>query len=149
MILGDCGEEFGYALLNRAFRLLIDGAELIALQKNRFWLTPGGIALDVGPFVAALEYAASTDAFVVGKPAPAFFASALGGTGVAAAEAAMVGDDIESDIGGALDAGMAGILVRTGKFRAEAVRAAGIRPTAIIDSIADLPALLGAASRHF
>ena len=102
VILGDCGEEFGYALLNRAFRLLMDGAELIALQRNRYWLTPDGLSLDVGPFVAALEYAASTEAFVVGKPAPAFFASALDGTGAAAAEAAMVGDDIESDVGGAL-----------------------------------------------
>ena len=146
VILGDCGEEFGYALLNRAFRLLMDGAELIALQRNRYWLTPDGLSLDVGPFVAALEYAASTEAFVVGKPAPAFFASALDGTGAAAAEAAMVGDDVESDVGGALRAGMAGILVRTGKFREESVRAAGIRPTAIIDSIADLPALLGEGS---
>ena len=106
-------------------------------------MTPDGLSLDVGPFVAALEYAASTEAFVVGKPAPAFFASALDGTGVAAAEAAMVGDDIESDVGGALHAGMAGILVRTGKFREESVRATGIRPTATIDSIADLPGLLG------
>ena len=34
----------------------------------------------------------------------------------------MVGDDVESDVGGALRAGMAGILVRTGKFREESVR---------------------------
>ena len=39
VIVGDLGPAFGYAPLNRAFRLLMDGAELIALQKNRFWLT--------------------------------------------------------------------------------------------------------------
>ena len=46
VILGDCGEDFGYALLNRAFRLLMDGAELIALQKNRYWRRADGLALD-------------------------------------------------------------------------------------------------------
>jgi ribonucleotide monophosphatase NagD (HAD superfamily) len=56
----------------------------------------------------------------------------------------MVGDDVESDVGGALDAGLTGILVRTGKYREDAVRSAGIEPTATVDSIADVPALLAA-----
>ena len=54
----------------------------------------------------------------------------------------MVGDDVESDIGGALAAGLTGILVRTGKYGERAVRASGITPTATVDSIADVPALL-------
>ena len=54
----------------------------------------------------------------------------------------MVGDDVESDVGGALAAGLSGVLVRTGKYRREAVEASGVRPTATIDSIADLPHLL-------
>ena len=54
----------------------------------------------------------------------------------------MVGDDIESRHGGALDAGLAGVLVRTGKFRPEVVEQSGIEPTATVDSIADVPALL-------
>jgi ribonucleotide monophosphatase NagD (HAD superfamily) len=67
----------------------------------------------------------------------------------------MVGDDIESDVDGAQRMGMTGILVRTGKYRDDVVRASGIRPTWTIDSIADLPALLagrlgtpGASSRR-
>lgn len=56
----------------------------------------------------------------------------------------MVGDDVESDIGGALQAGLAGILVRTGKYREDAVRDAGIAPTVTLDSISDVPSLLGA-----
>ena len=55
----------------------------------------------------------------------------------------MVGDDIESDIGGALRAGLATILVRTGKYREEHVRASGIQPTVLVGSIADVPTLLG------
>ena len=142
VIVGDLGDAFGYAVLNRAFRQLIDGAELIALQRNRYWMTPDGLSLDVGPFVAALEYAARTDAFVVGKPARGFFATILASIPAEPGEAAMVGDDVESDIGGALDAGLDGILVRTGKYREDALRASGLQPTAVVDSIADVPALL-------
>jgi HAD superfamily hydrolase (TIGR01458 family) len=144
VVVGDLGEDFGYRVLNRAFRELLAGAELVALQKNRYWRTPEGLSLDVGPFVAALEYATGCDAIVVGKPAPAFFATVLTGLGVPAADAVMVGDDVESDVGGALRAGLAGVLVRTGKYRPEAVAASGVEPTATVDSIADVPALLGA-----
>jgi HAD superfamily hydrolase (TIGR01458 family) len=142
VVVGDLGEGFTYATLNRAFRLVMDGAELVALQRNRFWLTPDGLSLDVGPFVAALEYATGREAFVVGKPAAGFFATVLAEMGADPASAAMVGDDVESDVGGALAAGLAGILVRTGKFREDVVARSGIRPSATADSIADVPALL-------
>jgi HAD superfamily hydrolase (TIGR01458 family) len=143
VIVGDLGRGFTYDTLNRAFGQLLEGAELIALQKNRYWLTPEGLALDVGPFVAALEYAAGCEAVVVGKPAPGFFAAALADLGAQPGDAAMIGDDVESDIGGALRAGLAGVLVRTGKYREDAVRRSGIAPTLTVDSIADVPAALG------
>jgi HAD superfamily hydrolase (TIGR01458 family) len=143
VIVGDLGEGFAYPVLNRAFRHVMDGAELIALQRNRFWLRADGLSLDVGPFVAALEYATAREAYVVGKPAPAFFEEVLREAGVSADSSAMVGDDIETDVGGALGAGLAGILVRTGKYRREAAAASGIEPTATVDSIANVPATLG------
>jgi len=144
VIMGDLGEAFGFPILNRAFRMVMDGAELIALQRNRFWLTDDGLSLDAGPFVAAIEYASGEEAYVVGKPAPAFFAGVLGGLGVEAGDAAMVGDDVESDVAGAMNEGLAGILVRTGKYREEFVRESGVEPTATVDSIADVPGLVGA-----
>jgi phospholysine phosphohistidine inorganic pyrophosphate phosphatase len=142
VIVGDMGDAFDYALLNGAFRRLMDGAELLALQRNRYWMTPDGLSLDVGPFVAALEYASGREAVVVGKPAPTFFETVLNTLGVPPERAAMVGDDVESDVGGALGAGLAAVLVRTGKFREDALRASGIEPTAIADSVADVPALI-------
>jgi HAD superfamily hydrolase (TIGR01458 family) len=142
VIVGDLGERFDYAVLNRAFRLIVDGAELVALQRNRYWLRADGLSLDVGPFVAALEYAANVEAVVVGKPAPAFFLLALSQLGADPTEAAMVGDDVESDTGGAVRAGLRGVLVRTGKFREETAAAADPPPTDVVDSIADVPALL-------
>lgn len=74
--------------------------------------------------------------------AAGFFATVLGELGVEPTGAVMVGDDVESDVGGALDAGLSGVLVRTGKYREDAVRASDIHPTAVVDSIADIPALL-------
>jgi HAD superfamily hydrolase (TIGR01458 family) len=143
VIVGDLGSAFGYDILNHAFRCVMAGAELIALQKNRYWLRADGLSLDVGPFVAAIEYATSREAYVVGKPARGFFEQILEDLRVDAAAATMVGDDIESDIGGALHAGLQAILVRTGKYREERVAESGIQPTAVVDSIVDVPELLG------
>ena len=84
VIMGDLGERFGFEILNHAFRMVMDGAELVALQKNRFWLTADGLSLDAGPFVAAIEYASGRDALVVGKPSEAFFRLVLADLGVGA-----------------------------------------------------------------
>jgi HAD superfamily hydrolase (TIGR01458 family) len=145
VIIGDLGESWDYDVLNRAFRQLMDGAALVALQKNRYWETSDGLSLDAGPFVSALEYATGREAEVVGKPSPAFFELALGELGVSADRAAMVGDDVEADVGGAMEAGLAGILVRTGKYREDLVKESGIEPTATVDSITDVPELLDAS----
>jgi ribonucleotide monophosphatase NagD (HAD superfamily) len=56
----------------------------------------------------------------------------------------MVGDDVESDVAGSMNEGLAGILVRTGKYREDFVRESGVVPTATVDSIADVPELVGA-----
>jgi HAD superfamily hydrolase (TIGR01458 family) len=142
IVLGDLGEGFTGEVLNDAFRLLMDGAELVALQHNRYWRRADGLVLDVGAYSAALEYASGTEAVVVGKPARAFFAAALGDLHARPCEAVMIGDDIEADVGGAIDAGLDGVLVRTGKYRRDALESSGVTPTAIADSIADVPALL-------
>ena len=142
VVLGDLGDGFTAEALNDAFRLLMDGAELVALQHNRYWRSAEGIVLDVGAYAAALEYASSRDAVVVGKPAPAFFAAALADLGAGAEFAVMVGDDVEADVGGAIAAGLRGILVRTGKYRNDALVASAVTPTAIVDSIRDVPGLL-------
>jgi HAD superfamily hydrolase (TIGR01458 family) len=143
VILGDMG-RFTDTTLNAAFRMLMDGAELVALQHNRFYRRSDGLVLDVGAYAAALEYGTARQGTVVGKPARQFFAAALADIGIPADMAIMVGDDVEADVGGAIDAGLRTILVRTGKYRHDLVAASGIEPTATVDSIADVPALLRA-----
>lgn len=143
IVLGDLGPMFSSETLSYAFRQMMDGAELIALQHNRYWKREDGLVLDVGAFSAALEYAAETEAVVVGKPSIDFYRMALADVGAAADRTIMVGDDIEGDVEGAQNAGIAAVQVRTGKYQAEKVAESGIEPAATIDSIADLPGLLG------
>jgi HAD superfamily hydrolase (TIGR01458 family) len=139
IILGDLGDGFTPAILNETFRAMMDGSELVALQHNRYWRRADGLALDVGAYAVALEYATGHDAVVVGKPAAAFFQTALADMGLE--HAIMVGDDVEADVGGAMAAGLPGVLVRTGKYREDALRSR-VSPTAIVDSIREVPALL-------
>ena len=100
-------------------------------------------SVGLGFAVAALKFATATEAYVVGKPARAFFAEVLADLDSTAEVTAMIGDDIEADIGGALNAGLGAILVRTGKYRERQARESGIEPTVVVDSIADVPSLLG------
>jgi HAD superfamily hydrolase (TIGR01458 family) len=139
VILGDLGQDFTYARLNSIFQQLQGGAELVALQRNRAWQTEHGLVLDAGPFVVALEYATGRDAVVTGKPSPTFFAAALGELGLPrGAAVAMVGDDVEADVAGAIEAGLDGVLVRTGKFRQDTLESSSVLPTLVWDSIAEL-----------
>ena len=145
VVVGDLGPAWTFDLLNRAFRQLLAGAELLAIQRNRYWKTADGLTLDAGPFVAALEYAAGKQAVTVGKPSAAFFEAAARSLDLPASHVLMVGDDVVSDVEGAMAAGLRGALVRTGKFRPGDLERE-TAPDAVIDSIADLPHLLRATS---
>jgi HAD superfamily hydrolase (TIGR01458 family) len=142
VVIGGAEELLTYEAMNRIFRLLMDGAALLAMHTNRYWRTKDGLQLDSGPFVYALEMASGAQAVVLGKPFADFFAQALATIEVKADEAVMVGDDIENDINGAQRAGMRGILVLTGKHKADSPLLTRITPDALLNSIADLPGWL-------
>ena len=118
VVVGDAEDDFTYQKMNEAFRLLKAGARLLATGRTRYFEGAEGLQIDAGPYVAALEYAAETKAEVLGKPSAGFFLAAVAELGLQPSECIMVGDDAETDIAAALAAGLQGILVRTGKFRA-------------------------------
>lgn len=140
VVLGDLGERWDFATLNRAFRLLMDkpSPTLIALGMTRYWRAPDGLRLDVAPFVTALEHAAGCEAVVLGKPSGDFFQAALDRLGADAGTTLMIGDDIVGDVQGAQRSGIPAALVRTGKFRPADLEGS-ITPDVVFDSIADLP----------
>jgi len=142
VVIGDAGDLFTYSSMNTAFRALLSGAELIALERDRYWMDEDGLSLSAGPFVAGLEYASGAHAYLVGKPSKDFFAAALSSMGCSPSEVLMVGDDINTDIGGAQAAGIDAALVCTGKYREEMVRESGIDPDYLIPSVAHLNDIL-------
>jgi len=139
VVIGDLGHDFTWDRVNQAFRGLRDGAGFLALQKNPWWdAGDGGPQIDAGAFVAALEFASGVEARVLGKPSRSFFEVACEMLGVDARRVLVVGDDAFTDGRGAGGAGCRIALVRTGKFSQAALREAGIAPSAVLDSIADL-----------
>jgi len=136
-------QVFSYMNLARAFHELEGGAELYCLHRNRWWQTSRGPLLDSGAFVAGLEYAAQTEATLLGKPSPAYFVAALEALDADPELTWMVGDDLEADIGGGRRMGMKTVLVRTGKFRKQELVDSTVKPDGVVESIAALPAWLG------
>ena len=141
VVVGDYGEGFDFHTLNHAFRLLMEGAELIALQKGLYWFSSEGMFLDCGAFVTLLETAAGKTARVMGKPSETFFKIALDSLQLSASEAIVVGDDITSDILGAETMKMRSILVKTGKFKPNQLENPVAKPTWVLDSVSELPQL--------
>jgi len=142
VLVGGAGPEFSYQALNRAFGCLRDGAKLVAMHRGLYWRTSEGLQLDSGAFVTGLEQAAGVKAEVVGKPAAAFFATALAHLGADAAHTLMVGDDVETDVLAAQRQGLTAVLVKTGKYLPSALDHASGTPDHVLDSFAGLPALL-------
>jgi ribonucleotide monophosphatase NagD (HAD superfamily) len=155
VVIGDGGEALSYRNLDVAFRAIRRGADLVAMHRNPWWLTPRGETIDAGAWVVALEYATGRTALVCGKPSPVVFRQAVAGLaadiGLAdlpADAVAMIGDDPEADVAGAKRAGLRGILVLTGKVDGPAAHAAiagqpvADRPDAIAPSLADVVAAL-------
>ncbi|MGD8275995.1 MAG: TIGR01458 family HAD-type hydrolase [Thiohalocapsa sp.] len=141
VVVGDLAEGWDFRTLNRAFRLLVAKPvpRLLALGMTRYWHAAGGLQLDAGPFVMALQYASGIEPVVLGKPAPAFFDAAVAAVHSTPAHTLMIGDDIRSDVGGAQRAGLKAALVRTGKFRPSDLHG-DIRPDAVLDTVGDLAA---------
>lgn len=139
IILGDLGEAWSFALLNKAFRQLIGNksCQLLALGMTRYWSGPQGLQMDVGPFVQALSFAANKQPVVLGKPAEAFFDLAAEKLGINKRDLAMIGDDAISDVQAAQKCGLRGILVKTGKFRQEDLNVT--HPDIVIENFAQLP----------
>lgn len=144
VLVGDCRDTLDYANLDAAFRAVRDGAELIALQRGRYFKRADGDHIDTGAIVAALEYAAGVSARVLGKPALDFFTLAAESAGVDVAACVVVGDDATTDIAGGRAAGTRTVQVRTGKYADQEREGLTGHADHTVDSIAELPGLLRA-----
>ena len=148
LIIGDARNDFSYDNMNAAFRTIAGGAQIIALASNRsFSDESGDLCLDVGAYVAALEYASGKKATVLGKPAPEFFHLAAHSLSIEPANLAMIGDDAEFDASAAINAGLSGIVVRTGKWREGDMEDLSPRPEIIYDNLLQAVEVLSSEHR--
>lgn len=118
VIIGDAADGFNYANLNRAFQICQQGGPLIGIGRNRYFKLGDELLLDAGPFINAIEYAASCEASITGKPSTAFFQQVLATVDCDADQVLMIGDDVYGDVEGALNNGLQACLVQTGKYQA-------------------------------
>jgi HAD superfamily hydrolase (TIGR01458 family) len=142
VLLGDARDQLSYANLNAALELLLQGAPLIGIGRNRRFREGGRWMLDAGAFLAALEYGAGCEAIVMGKPSAAFFLEVTTSLALPPGDCLMIGDDVEADVCGARSAGLLAALVQTGKYRSADLER--LPPdAALLASVGSLGALLG------
>ncbi len=116
VVVGDLGDVWNFEILNDIFLKVLNGAKLIAMQKNKYWKHPErGYLLDAGAFIKAVEYATDVKAILIGKPSPIYFNQALELIGGKGKNFIMIGDDLQTDILPVKKLGGRGILMLTGK----------------------------------
>jgi HAD superfamily hydrolase (TIGR01450 family) len=131
--------DVGWSQLAEASVAVRSGAWWVATNADRTLPSPRGPLPGNGSLVAALAHALDRQPdVIVGKPAPALFRQAA--AKVSAGRPLVIGDRLDTDIEGAVNAGMDSLLVLTGVSRPEDVLTApaGMRPTWLA---ADLGAL--------
>jgi len=141
VVIGDNRSGFDFDHLNKALRLLLNGAKLIGIQGELVDTSLGDPELHIGSWVGMLERAAGVEAIYLGKPSPYIFDLALKTMGLEKSEVVMVGDKVSTDIVGAKAFGIRSVLLRTGEFDEREFRG-GIVPDVMLDSMTEVPNLL-------
>jgi 4-nitrophenyl phosphatase len=138
--------ELDYGRLAAAMSAVAGGASLIATNADARYPTPSGFLPGAGSIVAAVAVATGVTPLVIGKPEPAMFHAILEASGVAGAEALVIGDNPDADVVAARRAGCASVLVLTGVADADA--AAGLSgeraPDAVVAGPGEIRSLLEA-----
>ncbi len=147
VLLGGAGPEYNHLTLSWVYDWMAQGVPVVAMHRSTSWTTTDGLRVDTGMYLIGMEETSGRKATAVGKPAPEGFLAAANRLGVDPDEMYMIGDDLNNDVLAAQVVGMAGVLVRTGKFRQAtldrwAADEFAMQPNYVIDSVADLPELL-------
>ena len=148
ILMGGAGPEYSHVTLSRVYEWMAQGVPVVAMHRSTAWTTSEGLRIDTGMYLIGMEQTSGRKVTAVGKPAPAGFLAAAVRLGVDPDEMYMVGDDLNNDVLAGQVVGMTGVLVRTGKFRQDtldrwAADEFAMQPNHVIDSVADLPPLLG------
>jgi len=134
------GETRNYSFdsITKAIRFINAGARFIITNPDATGPTPDGVVPATGSFAALISHATGKQPYVVGKPNPMMFRSAMNRIGAHSENTGMIGDRMDTDVVAGIEAGLHTVLVRTGIADDAEIARFPFRPDEVIDSVADL-----------
>lgn len=143
VVIGDIKDKWNYQIMNDIFKKVFNGADLIAMHKNKYWNPAGELLIDAGAFIKGIEFSSGKEAILMGKPSSLYFKSALEKIGGNPEEEFfMIGDDAENDVEAPQSLGGKGILIYTGKTKYPLDPNLGIKPDYETNSLSEVIELL-------
>jgi len=92
------GKGYKFAYFRVKWFLIIS---IFYFISSKYYKEGNELVLDLGAYTAALEYACDTKAIIMGKPSKEYYSAAIESMNLKPEDVVMIGDDINSDIGGA------------------------------------------------
>ena len=137
VVLGET-RNINFESLTKAVRLIKAGARFIVTNPDVTGPSQEGVIPAAGSFAALITKATGMEPYVVGKPNPMMFRSAMRKIGAHSETTGMIGDRMDTDVVAGIEAGLHTVLVLTGISDTEEIKKYPFRPTEILNSVADL-----------
>lgn len=136
VVVGE-GRTFTFDMVEKAVRMVMSGAKLIATNLDPNCPTSQGMRPGCGAIVAMLESATGQKAFSVGKPSPIMMRAARKELGLSADETTIIGDTMETDILGGVQMGYRSVLVLSGGTARSDLSKFAYQPDLVVESVAE------------
>lgn len=130
--------NYSFEAITKAVRLINSGARFIVTNPDATGPSPEGVLPATGAIASLITKATNRNPYVVGKPNPMMFRSALNHLGAHSMQTAMIGDRMDTDIVAGMEAGMHTVLVMTGVSNQADVADYPFRPNRIINGVYEL-----------
>lgn len=141
VVLGET-RNYSFDAITRAIRLILDGARFIVTNPDATGPSRDGVLPATGAVAAMITTATNRSPYVVGKPNPMMFRSAMNRIEAHSETTAMLGDRMDTDIVAGMEAGLLTVLVLTGVTTAEDVETYPFRPDLMLGGVAELVELI-------
>ena len=137
VVLGET-RNFNFDNLTKAIRLIGAGARFIVTNPDATGPSNEGPLPAAGSVAALITKATGMKPYIVGKPNPMMFRSAMRKIGAHSESTGMIGDRMDTDVVAGIEAGLHTVLVLTGIADDAEIAKYPFRPTEILNSVADL-----------
>ncbi len=141
VVLGET-RNYSFEAITTAIRLISDGARFIVTNPDATGPSKDGILPATGAVAAMVTAATNRNPYVVGKPNPMMFRSAMNRIEAHSETTAMIGDRMDTDIVAGMEAGLLTVLVLTGVTTAADVETYPFRPDLMLGGVQDLVELI-------